>query len=70
MVELNNIYQEEWKKMYPGVEFPTPQKYPHMFPEGAYTQQNTIYVDLFGSECSHPSVCKKGLIDYKCQIEK
>ena len=55
--------------MYPDKEFPTPDKYPHMYPEGSVFTVHEITVDIFNEDCSDPRVCPKGLIDYECQYE-
>ena len=67
-------YRYKWEQMYPGMDYPTPEKYPHMFPEGAITDVDVIEIDpfsdfFFGNKCSDPRICKRGLIDYKCQLD-
>lgn len=44
-MSYEGLYAEEWEKMYPGREFPNPEKYPHMYAEGSKTEVVTIIED-------------------------
>lgn len=61
-------YQAQWAQMYPGQEYPTPEKNPHMFPEGSQSNHYTQQVNSFFPQCTAQR-CPKGIIDYRCQLE-
>ena len=40
-----------------------------MFPEGAKVIHTKDYINPFNKKCSDASLCPRGMLDYKCQME-
>lgn len=55
--------------MHPGVPFPTPEEYPHMYSKGSSFDTYTNEIDVNNRECTDTRYCPKGLIDYECQLK-